>query len=394
MLRNTSAKASLYEIARFYRRVQFSAIALGIIWLIWLLAPILTPFVLGALLGWLGDPLVDRLERHGRSRGTAVLLVFTAMCLVLALAMILLVPTIQEQIVNLLKSLPKYRDWLLETAIPWIERRTDVNIQQWLNADRISIWVREHWQQAGGVAATALGYLSRSGFAVLAWVANIVLLPIVTYFFLRDWDMFVERIAALIPRDYLPTTTRLAKESDAVLGGFLRGQFLVMVAMGVFYAAGLSLVGLDVGVLIGIIAGLLTFVPYVGPTSIVVLGGIAALMQHGDWQHLLGVGAVWGLGQLLESYVLTPKLVGERIGLHPLAVIFAVMAGGVLFGFLGMLLALPLAAVSNVLMRFAVERYRASKVYVGEQPAIVVPVHGDGILRHALILPDQEPPQS
>ena len=173
-------------------------------------------------------------------------------------------------------------------------------------------------------------------------------------------------MAALIPRAYLPTVSRLARESDAVLGGFLRGQFMVMIAMGVFYAVGLQMVGLDLGILIGIIGGLFTFVPYVGPTVIILFGSLAALMEHGDWQHLLGVAIVWGLGQLLESYVLTPKLVGERIGLHPLAVIFAVMAGGVLFGFVGMLIALPVAAVSNVLMHFAMERYHASKVYSGD----------------------------
>ena len=390
MSANTSARASLYEIARFLRRVQFCAIALGIFWLVWLLAPILTPFVVGAMLGWLGDPLVDRLVRRGRSRGSAVLLVFALMCLILVLGVLLLVPTLQEQIVALLQSLPQYRDWLMETAIPWVERHANVNIRQWLDGDRVSVWVREHWQQAGGIAAAALGYLSRSGVAMLVWAANLVLIPIVTYFFLRDWDVFVERIAALIPRAHLPTVTRLAKESDEVLGGFLRGQFLVMIAMGVFYAVGLSLVGLDVGVLIGVVAGVFTFVPYLGPAVVVIFGSIAALMEFGDWQHLLGVGIVWGVGQLLESYALTPKLVGERIGLHPLAVVFAVMAGGVLFGFAGMLLALPMAAVANVLMHFAVEQYRASKVYVGESPVILMPPDPpQGVAAEGLILPPQ-----
>ena len=156
-----------------------------------------------------------------------------------------------------------------------------------------------------------------------------------------------------------------------MLGAFLRGQFLVMLILGVLYGIGLWAVGLDLGVLIGVLAGLLTFVPYLGPATVVVFGGIAALVQHGDWPHLLGVLAVFGVGQVIESYWLTPKLVGDRIGLHPVAVIFAVLAGGQLFGFLGMLLALPVAAVANVLLHYAVERYRASRIYQGEQPVPV-----------------------
>jgi predicted PurR-regulated permease PerM len=212
---------------------------------------------------------------------------------------------------------------------------------------------------------------------VMIWVVNLVLLPILTYFFLRDWDVFVERVAALVPRDKVEVVGRLARESDAMLGGFLRGQFLVMLCMGVFYAIGLRLVGLDLGILIGIVAGLLTFIPYVGPAAVLVLGGIGALVQYGDWQHLAGVVAVWGVGQLIESYWLTPKLVGDRIGLHPMAVIFAVLAGGQLFGFLGMLLALPVAALANVMLRYAHERYTRSRLYAGAHPEIVLDAYLD-----------------
>ena len=177
-----------------------------------------------------------------------------------------------------------------------------------------------------------------------------------------------------MPRDHLPTVSRLARESSDVLGAFLRGQFLVMVILGVMYGARpVGALGLDLGILIGIIAGLLTFVPYLGPASGIILGVIAALVQYGDWQHIAGVMVVFGVGQVIESYWLTPKLVGDRIGLHPVAVIFAVLAGGQLFGFLGMLLALPVAAVANVLLRYAQERYTHSQLYAGEQrPAIVL----------------------
>ncbi len=381
---------SLREIAQFYRRLQNTAVAFAALWLVWLLAPILTPFVIAALLGWLGDPLVDRLQRQGRSRNTAVALVFTAMSLLVVLALVLLVPLIQRQILTLVQSLPGYRDWFIGTALPWVEQRSGLEIAAWMDPARLIEWVRSHWQQAGGIATATLGYVSRSGFAMLAWIANIVLLPVLTFFFLRDWDLLVERVAALVPRNHEHTVARLARDSSAMLSGFLRGQFLVMVILGILYAIGLSVIGLDLGVLIGIIAGLLTFIPYLGPASLALLGTIAAVVQFGDWKHVAGVGVVFAVGQVIESYWLTPKLVGDRIGLHPVAVIFAVLAGGQLFGFLGMLLALPVAAVANVLLRFALEQYRASRVYAGDAPAIVLDgVHGDGA-HHGLILPGSD----
>ncbi|HYM86643.1 MAG TPA: AI-2E family transporter [Pseudoxanthomonas sp.] len=354
-----------FEIARFLRRLQWAAIAVGVFWLVWLLAPILTPFVVAALLGWLGDPLVDRLEARGRSRNTAVILVFTLMALLLALVLIILVPLIESQISTLIESLPGYRLWFTGVAIPWLEARTGMQLATWLDLDHLIELVRSNWERAGGVAATVMSYVSRSGFALIGMLTNIVLIPVITFFFLRDWDLIVGRVASMVPRDYIETVTRLSKASSDVLGGFLRGQFLVMIILGVMYGIGLWAVGLDLGILIGIIAGLLTFVPYLGPASGVVLGVLAALMQYGDWKHVAGVLAVFGIGQVIESYWLTPKLVGDRIGLHPVAVIFAVLAGGQLFGFLGMLLALPMAAVVNVMLRFAHERYRISPLYAG-----------------------------
>ena len=360
------------DLATFLRRLQWTLLALAACWLLWLLAPILTPFVFGAMLGWLGDPVVDRLERMGRSRNTAVMLVFGTMSVLVLLALVVLVPLVEAQIVTLFESLPRYRDWFVGTVLPWLERRTGLELLAWLDPERLFQLVRAHWEQAGGAAATMLGYLSRSGFALLGWIANIVLLPVLTFFFLRDWDLLVERVAALVPRDHTTTVTRLARESSEVLGGFLRGQLLVMLILGVLYGLGLWAVGLDLGILIGIIAGLLTFVPYLGPATVVVLGGIATLVQFGDWQHLAGVAVVFTVGQVIESYWLTPKLVGDRIGLHPVAVIFAVLAGGTLFGFLGMLLALPVAAIANVLLRYAHERYTQSRLYAGEHPAILL----------------------
>jgi len=360
-----------FVVATFLRRLQWGLLVFAIGWALWLLAPVLTPFAIAALLGWMGDPVVDRLERR-LPRNTAVILVFVAMTIVALLAMLALVPLLQRQMVTLVTSLPHYRDWFTGVAIPWLEAKTGLRLLQWLDPQRVIESIRQHWEAAGGAAATLLGYLSRSGFVLLGWIANLVLLPVLTFFFLRDWDVFVERVASLVPRRHSDIVGQLARESSEVLRSFLRGQLLVMLILGVLYAVGLWGVGLDLGILIGMLAGLLTFVPYLGPATVILVGGTAALVQFGDWQHLAGIALVFGLGQAVESYWLTPKLVGGRIGLHPVVVIFAVLAGGQLFGFLGMLLALPVAAVGNVLLRYAHTRYTHSRLYAGERPAILL----------------------
>jgi predicted PurR-regulated permease PerM len=300
--------------------------------------------------------------------------VFVAMVLVITAALLILVPMIERQISTLIAAIPQAQQWLMQNAIPWFEQKTGMEIMPWLEPDRLMEWVRSHWEQAGGFAKTFFGYVSRSGFAMVTWVVNILLLPILAFYFLRDWDKLVERVASTIPRNHVGTITKLARESNEVLGAFIRGQFLVMVALGLIYAIGLSLVGLKLGLLIGLIAGLISFIPYLGATTGIVMAVLAALVQAQgfDLKLLILVGVVFTVGQLLESYVLTPRIVGDKIGLHPVAVIFAVMAGGQLFGFLGMLLALPVAAVSNVLLRYAHLRYRESELYAGEPTAIVL----------------------
>ncbi|MFC7521970.1 AI-2E family transporter [Xanthomonas populi] len=362
------------EIALFLRRLKWVAVSVGVLWVVSLLSPILTPFVLALLLAWLGDPLVDRIERAGRSRNMAVALVFVLALLLFVLALMILVPMIERQIMTLIEALPQMRTWAIGTAIPWLEAKTGVELMGWLDPERLIDWIRSHWEQAGGAARTFFGYVSRSGFAMVTWVVNLALLPILAFYFLRDWCRLVERVAAVIPRAYIGTVSRLAQESNDVLGGFIRGQFLVMLALGVIYASGLSIIGLNLGLLIGIIAGFISFIPYLGATTGIVLALLAAVVQAQglDLKLLIGVGVVFTVGQLLESYVLTTRIVGDKIGLHPVAVIFAVMAGGQLFGFLGMLLALPVAAVANVLLRYAHEQYTHSDLYAGERAGIVL----------------------
>lgn len=345
---------------------QLALLIVGLGFLLWLLGPVLTPFVIAALLAYLGDPLVDRLERMRLSRTGAVAIVFALMTLVLVGVVLLLVPMLERQISTFIDQFPRYREWFTGVALPWLSERTGMDIEGF-NLDSIYAVIQQHWQQAGGVAATLWGGLSKSGMLIINWVVNLALIPVVAFYLLRDWDVMVEKIRLLLPRPIEPTVSRLARESDSVLGGFLRGQLSVMLALGTIYWIGLWMVGIDFALLIGMIAGLVSFIPYLGAIVGVGIGLIAALVQYGDWTHVLLVCLVFGVGQTLESILLTPFLVGDRIGMHPVAVIFAVMAGGQLFGFVGVLVALPVAAVSMVLLRYLYEQYTASRLYGGEE---------------------------
>lgn len=351
---------------------QWLVVLLAVGVLVWLLGPVLTPFVISALLAWLGEPLVRKIEGTGRSRTAAVILVFTLMTLVLVLAVLLLIPLIESQVSKFIDWLPRFGDWLTGTAVPWVEARFNVELAGYIDPSQLIELFKEHWRQAGGIAATVMGELSKSGMALVSWLVNLALIPVVTFYFMRDGSAMLARVQELLPRPIEPTVTKLAQESDQVLGGFIRGQLSVMIALGTMYAVGLTAVGLDLGILIGLVAGLVSFVPYLG--AIVGLGAavIATLVQHGDLLHLALVVGVFSLGQLLEGFWLTPWLVGDKIGLHPVAVIFAIMAGGQLFGFLGVLLALPVAAVAVVVGRYLHERYTHSKLYgADESPTII-----------------------
>ena len=335
-------------------------VVLGV--LLWLLAPVLTPFAVSALLAYLADPLVDKLDRWKLTRTGAVLVVFGLMTLAITGVVLLLIPLLERQITHFIEQLPRYIDWFQSRVLPWVEARTGLDMGAFDPATMMAM-LKQNWAKAGGVAAAVLGGLSKSGLAVLGWIANLLLIPVVTFYLLRDWDLLVERVRAMLPRPMEPTISRLARESDSVLGAFLRGQLSVMVALGTIYSIGLWAIGIDLALLIGMLAGLVSFVPYLGVAVGAGAGILAALVQHGDWVHVLLVIGVFSVGQVLEGFVLTPWLVGDRIGMHPVAVIFAIMAGGQLFGFLGVLLALPVAAVAMVLLRYAYERYTASQLY-------------------------------
>lgn len=326
--------------------------------LVWLLAPVLMPFAVAAMLAYLSDPLADRLERFGLGRSLAVSIVFVVLILVIAVVLLLLVPLIARQIENLVQNFPHYVEWARDKAVPWLQAKLHLDPNAF-DTDRLVEQIKQHIGSIG----TVLGTLSRSGLGVVAWLTNVVLIPVVWFYLLRDWDRLVAWVDRMLPRSVQPTVAHLARESDVVLGAFVRGQLLVMLALAIYYGVALTLIGISVGPLIGMVAGLLSFVPYLGFITGFGAAIIASLVQHGDWPHLIMVVGVFIVGQLLEGYVLVPRLVGEKIGLHPVAVIFAVLAGGYLFGFLGVLLALPAASVILVLLRYLAQRYRQSDLY-------------------------------
>jgi len=340
---------------------------------IYLLAPVLTPFAVAAMFAYLFDPLVTQLQRLKLSRAAATGIVFLVLTVLLVLLLLAPIPFLEHQVSLLIGRLPDWIAWLQKDAIGWLNATFDLSLEM-PDSQQLATILQEHWKEAGGTAAIVVAKVSKSGLAIVAFITHLIVVPVAFFYLLRDWHVLLGRIRELLPRSFEEPTLRLARESDETLSGFVRGQLSVMLVLGLIYAVGLRLVGLDVGPLIGIISGLISFVPYLGGILGVLAGVIAALVQYHDWLHVILVLIVFGVGHLLESYVLVPRLVGEKIGLHPLAVIFAILAGGELFGFLGVLLALPVASVINVLLRYAHERYTDSAMYhAGHEPVIVVP---------------------
>ena len=330
--------------------------------LLYLLAPVLSPFVAGALLAYISDPIADRLESRGLGRTPAVVIVFTSLALVLIGTMLLLIPQLSSQVQIVAQRIPMVIELVNQELIPLLEANLGLSIAT-PDLAQITTILAQHWQSTGSIATALISSITQSGLAIAAWLANLVLIPVVTFYLLRDWDKMVANIAELLPRNLEPKVSIWAKECDFVLGAFMKGQLVVMLVLGVIYAIGLAILGVDLALLLGLIAGLASIVPYLGVIIGILSSSVAAYVQFQDPTILIGVAAVFIVGQLLEGMVLTPKLVGDQIGLHPVAVIFAIMAGGQLFGFIGVLLALPVAAVIRVLLSHLHSGYKQSSLY-------------------------------
>ncbi len=329
--------------------------------LIFLLQPILTPFLIGMAIAYLGDPLVDRLEGYvGRTGG--VVIVFCFISLIIVVGVLLLVPMLLSEVASLIRSVPAFISWLQTTVGPLMLEHFGVDPFEF-ELDVITKQLSDDWQRVGDVAKGLIGQVTASGFALLAFLTNVALIPVVSFYLMRDWDNIVDYIREMIPRESENTVVSLVKECDEVLSSFLRGQLLVMTLLGGIYSVGLMVIGLELALLIGMLAGLASIVPYLGFVVGIVAASVAAVIQYQEFFPLIYVAIVFGIGQAMEGMVLTPLLVGDRIGLHPVAVIFAILAGGQLFGFIGILLALPVAAVVMVFVRHYHQRYMESDYY-------------------------------
>ncbi len=323
-------------------------------WVMYLLAPILTPFVAAALLAYVGDPLADRLQKLKMPRTLAVVAVFLLTFLTLGLLVLLILPLIRNQVGALIDALPAIGAQVEQVWLPWAVETFDIELDKDVG---IGPFLARYSEMAGDWGGKVLLGVAESGGALAAAVISLFLVPILTFYMLRDWDLIVARIGALVPLSQRDTVFGLARDADDMLGAFLRGQVMVMMALAVIYSVGLGLVGLKFAVAIGVVSGLVSFVPYLGLVFGVLLASLTVVLEPDPLWRLIGVFATFTVAQLIEGSILTPKLVGDRIGLHPVLVIFAVAAGGQLFGFFGILLALPAAAVLSVIARYAYTTY-------------------------------------
>ncbi len=342
--------------------VPWFALALLLLtgWLVYLLGPILTPFLAGALLAYIFDPLVDRLQARGVSRTTGTVLVIVIAGLAVFALLLVALPLFQGQIAELSQRVPAALDLLQSRFLPWLAATFGVNVE--FDLATLKAWLTDKATRRG---ADWLPTLQTGALAIVGVLANLLLIPVVMFYLLKDWDLMVARVARLTPRGWMGAVARIARAMDAVVGEFLRGQMAVMATLSLYYVAALWAAGLDYALPIGLLTGVLSFVPFLGFGLGMILALLVALLQFGDWAGIVWVAGIYLVGQLLESYVITPRLVGERVGLHPVAVIFALAAFGQLFGFVGVLLAVPLAAVLLVALRELHAAYEASAFYRG-----------------------------
>ncbi len=329
--------------------------------LIYLLSPILTPFLLAAVIAYICNPLVTRMAARKIPRTMGTILVMLLLLSLSAALVLIMVPLFEKEASRLIIKIPAYLEMLREGVIPWLEAHLGVNLNP--DIDMLKHAMTEHWQSAGGVAAKMLPSLTSGGMAVVEFLMNLLLVPVVLFYILRDWELLIQQIDGIIPRYWYKQVSQLARETDRILAQFLRGQLSVILLMSICYITGLWLVGLEFALPIGLLAGILVFVPYLGMIVGLLLATFAAMMQFHEWSCVMPVWIVFAIGQLLEGMVITPWLVGDRVGLHPVVVIFSLLAFGQLFGFFGILLALPVSAVLLVWLRHIRQQYLESNLY-------------------------------
>ena len=341
--------------------IIMACVIAAFIWLLYALGDVLTSFIVAAVLAYVLNPLVEWLQLKRIRRAPASMIIMALALLILLSLVLIIVPMLLNQFNNLAERLPQIVGFVQNKLLPWLNSVSGDYIQ--IDQESIIAWLQSHTDELSNTLKEWIPTLMRQSGNVISGVSNLVLLPLLLYYFLLDWKRWSSGISKLVPRRFIETYTRISGNMDEVLGEFLRGQLMVMMIMGLVYGLGLMLVGLDSGFAIGMIAGILVFIPYLGAFTGLLLATVAALLQYGSWQGLLMVWAVFGVGQFLESFFITPKIVGDQIGLSPFWVIFSLMAFGQLMGFVGMLAGLPLAAVTLVLLREGASAYFGSHFY-------------------------------
>jgi predicted PurR-regulated permease PerM len=328
---------------------------------LWLLEPVLLPFAAGTAIAYFLNPVVDRLTHHKVHRWLGALIVLGCFALVIGLLLVLILPLLQDQIGALISAFPGYVEKFRSHVIPWFEN--------WLtrfspdDVEKIRDAATQYVGNAAGIAGKAVQNVITSGLALIDVLALGIITPVVAFYLMRDWPAVTKAVDSFIPRRHYDVVKKELAEIDSSLSGFVRGQALVCLGLGLVYSIGLTACGLQYSAAIGVIAGILSFIPYVGTAFAWITSIILALVQFDQLGRICFVVAVLLLGHIMESYVLTPRLVGQRVGLHPVWILFALIAGGRLMGFAGVLIAVPVAAVIGVLARFAIKQYKSSSLY-------------------------------
>ncbi len=351
--------------ANLRRHILFwiGALAVVVVFL-WFFRSILLPFVAGMALAYFLDPVADWLERRGLSRLMATVVILVCFVLVFVLSLMLVIPIIINQFTEFAAALPGYISQLQQI----ISSPETSFLPHWIGSqiETIKQNFSEVLSQGAGFIGSLLGQIWNSGKAIVDVVSLLIVTPVVAFYILLDWDRMVSKVDNWIPREQVNTVRRIAREMDESVAGFIRGQGSLCLILGIFYAVGLSIVGLNFGLLIGFVSGMISFIPYIGSLIGLVLSvGVALVQFWPDYPWILAVAGVFFVGQFVEGNILQPKLVGESVGLHPVWLMFALFAFGAMFGFVGLLIAVPAAAVVGVLVRFALSRYLDSDIYYG-----------------------------
>jgi predicted PurR-regulated permease PerM len=337
------------------------AIGILLVALFVLLGPVLAPFVAAAIIGYVLNPGVDWLTERRIPRVTAVMLIIIATFILIIALLLIVVPILRAEIPLLQQRLPSLLDKIDAILGPWLAQ---LGMKVQLDSAGVKQMLAE--KLAAGSAELGPAFLSSlkvGGMAVMGWIATIVLVPVVLFYLLLDWHAMLARLALMVPRRWISLVTSMAVEADSLLAQYLRGQLLVMLVLATYYSVALAIAGFDVALPVGLLTGLLVFIPYIGFGIGLLLAVVAAILQFDGLQGLIAIAVIYGCGQVIEGFYLTPRLVGERIGLHPLAVIFALLAFGQLFGFVGILLALPASAILSVIVKRLREHYLQSPFY-------------------------------